>query len=145
MKPRLPLALVAAVSLALMPALTGCPSPGPDGVSDAALRAQADSLAQAYLIVDGHIDVPHRLAEHDEDIAGLTETGDFDYVRAKEGGLNAPFMSIYIPSDRQGTPGAAKATADSLIDMVEGFTVQAPDQFAIARSRPTSGRSSRRG
>ena len=137
MKICLPLALIAALSFALMPALTGCSSPDSvPGVatSNAALQAHADSLARAYIIVDGHIDVPYRLTAYMEDVSEATETGDFDYVRAKAGGLDAPFMSIYIPSDRQETPGAAKALADSLIDLVEDITERAPDKFAIARS-----------
>ena len=137
MKTCLSLALIAALSFALMPALTGCTSPDSvPGVSasNAALQARADSLAHAYIIVDGHIDVPYRLTAYMEDVSEATETGDFDYNRAKAGGLDAPFMSIYIPSDRQETPGAAKALADSLIDMVEGIVERAPDKFAIALS-----------
>jgi len=99
---------------------------------DAALLARADSLAQQFIIVDGHIDVPYRMTEHEEDVSQATQYGDFDYPRAKEGGLDAPFMSIYIPAERQETPGAAKALADSLIDMVEGFVEHAPDKFALA-------------
>jgi membrane dipeptidase len=91
-------------------------------------------LAQRFIIVDGHIDVPYRMTEHTEDITQATEGGDFDYPRAKAGGLNAPFMSIYIPSARQQVPGSAKALADSLIDLVEGFVQRAPDKFAIAHS-----------
>jgi membrane dipeptidase len=74
------------------------------------------------------------MTEEAEDITQATDGGDFDYPRAKTGGLDAPFMSIYIPSSRQETPGAAKALADSLIDMVEGFATRAPDKYAIATS-----------
>ena len=95
---------------------------------------QAREIAQNMLIIDGHIDVPYRMTEFEEDVAGVTVAGDFDYPRAIGGGLNAPFMSIYIPSDRQETPGAARALADSLIDMVEEMARRAPDKFAIARS-----------
>lgn len=51
--------------------------------------------------------------------------GDFDYVRAKEGGLDAPFMSIYVPSERE-QQKTAKQLADSLIDMVMGDTDLCP-------------------
>ena len=67
-----------------------------------------------------------------EDISTATFGGDFDYPRAKQGGLNAPFMSIYIPSVRQNTPRSTRSLADSLIDMVEGFVRHAPDKFAVA-------------
>ena len=101
---------------------------------DPALLERARDLTQQYLIVDGHIDVPYRMTEYEEDITQATDLGDFDYPRAQAGGLNAPFMSIYIPAERQATDGASKALADSLIDMVEGFVERAPDKYAIARS-----------
>ena len=93
---------------------------------------RAQELAQSFLIIDGHIDVPYRMTHFTEDISQTTIGGDFDYPRAKQGGLNAPFMSIYIPSYRQDIPGSARHLADSLIDMVNGFAMNAPDKFAIA-------------
>jgi len=93
---------------------------------------RAHVLAEEYLIIDGHIDVPYRMTRYTEDISQETIGGDFDYPRAVAGGLNAPFMSIYIPSARQDIPGSAQSLADSLIDMVEGFVAHAPDKFAIA-------------
>ncbi len=92
----------------------------------------AHRLAQEHLIIDGHIDVPYRMSTYTEDISQETVGGDFDHPKAMAGGLNAPFMSIYIPSSRQDIPGSAKLLADSLIDMVEGFVAHAPDKFAIA-------------
>lgn len=94
---------------------------------------KATKLAQKYIIVDGHIDVPYRLKAEWEDISKEAPGGDFDYPRAKQGGLDAPFMSIYIPVEYQKT-GGAKAVADSLIDMVQGIASDHPDKFAIATS-----------
>ncbi len=107
--------------------------PAPADPDDDALRARADSLAHALLIVDGHIDVPYRLDGFHENISEETFGGDFDYPKAVAGGLDAPFMSIYIPATYQQTGGAAEK-ADALIDMVEGFVEQWPDKFAHARS-----------
>ncbi len=101
---------------------------------DPALLEQAQDLAQRFILVDGHIDVPYRMTEYEEDITQATEGGDFDYPRAKAGGLNAPFMSIFIPANRQEIEGSAKILADSLIDMVEGFVERAPEKYAIATS-----------
>ncbi len=95
--------------------------------------ARAEVLTQETILVDTHVDVPYRLFEKDEDISQATESGDFDYPRAKKGGLNAPFMSIYVPADFQKT-GGAKDHADQLIDMVESWVEASPDKFAIARS-----------
>ncbi len=101
---------------------------------------QATALAQQNIIVDGHVDLPFRLVVQMfrlqkilEDVSQRTEKGDFDYPRAKEGGLDAPFMSIYVPSSRQ-LDGTAKQLADSLIDIVENVASEHPDKFALAKS-----------
>ena len=107
---------------------------------DADLRKLADQLAHKYILTDGHVDLPYRLKikqfRLDREYLGIpveTSEGDFDYVRAKKGGLSAPFMSIYIPSSYQKT-GREKALADSLIDMVQGIIKAHPDKFAEGRS-----------
>ena len=68
-----------------------------------------------------------------EDVSVSTEEGDFDYPRAVAGGLNAPFMSIYVPASFQHT-GGAKDKADALIDLVEDLEDKSPDKFSIATS-----------
>jgi membrane dipeptidase len=98
------------------------------------LQARAERLAQEHLLVDGHIDVPYRLRTYMEDVADSTVGGDFDYPRAKAGGLDAPFMSIYVPVALQDDPGAAKQRADSQIDMIEAIATEHPDKFEIAPS-----------
>ena len=122
--------IVPLCSLALL-SWAGCQ---PKSAIDPALMARAQALTERFLIVDGHIDVPYRMSEYTEDVSESTMGGDFDYPRAKEGGLNAPFMSIYIPSARQATPGAPRALADSLINLVEGIAANAPNKFAVATS-----------
>ena len=108
--------------------------------SDAELQQLANELAQKYIITDGHVDLPYRLTVQNfrltKELIGIpieTEDGDFDYVRAKKGGLDAPFMSIFIPASYQET-GGAKAFADSLIDMVTGIAAAHPDKFEIAHT-----------
>jgi membrane dipeptidase len=103
-------------------------------LDDATLRKKADMLAHKFIIVDGHVDLPYRLHHKMEDVSVQTQGGDFDYVRAKKGGLSAPFMSIYVPADLQKKKDFSKALADSLIDMVETLTKQYPDKFALAKS-----------
>lgn len=105
------------------------------------LYAKADRLAHKYIITDGHVDLPFRLKVRNfqltREYIGIpveTTDGDFDYVRAKKGGLDAPFMSIYIPSDYQKRPDMGKALADSLIDMVYGIAKAHPDKYAVAVS-----------
>ena len=97
-----------------------------------AMMNKAIELAHKFIITDGHIDLPYRLHDEWEDVSLRTEGGDFDYVRAKEGGLDAPFMSIYVDPDYQ--DGRAKAVADTLIDIVEKLVASNPGKFALAFS-----------
>jgi len=101
--------------------------------TDAQRLERARQLAQSTLIVDGHIDVPYRLRRRPDDVTEATSGGDFDYPRAVEGGLDAPFMSIYVPA-RLEQDGGAKDLADELIDMVEGIAASAPEKFAVAHT-----------
>ncbi len=114
--------------------LSGCSAeqPAPPLVAED-LAARAVELAHETLVVDTHVDYPYAQVETAVDISQRTETRNFDYARAKEGGLDAPFMSIYIPSSYQET-GGAKELADELIDMIETLESDHPDKFAIARS-----------
>ena len=93
------------------------------------LQKRAEKLARKFIIVDGHVDLPWRLKKSNfrltREYIGIpveSSEGDFDYVRAKKGGLDAPFMSIYIPARHQET-GDAKEVADTLIDMVRGIAL----------------------
>ncbi len=102
-------------------------------VSAITVSNKAHKLAQENIIIDSHIDVPYRLEEKWVDVTKATEDGDFDYPRAKQGGLNAPFMSIYIPASLDNSANSTKL-ADKLIDYVEAIVGRAPDKFAIATS-----------
>ncbi len=110
--------------------------------TDEQLRILANKLAHKYIITDGHVDLPYRLKIKNFrlerqylDIPISTTEGDFDYERAKKGGLSAPFMSVYIPSSYQQS-GGAKLLADSLITMVKGIAAAHPDKFGIV-TRPS--------
>lgn len=87
-------------------------------------------------MVDTHIDLPMRLHEQLEleesvrENPALRTEGNFDYPRAKAGGLDAAFMSIYIPASYEDN-GAMKL-ADELIDLVEKVVVQSQGKFAPA-------------
>ena len=108
---------------------------------DEATLKKADSLAHNLIITDGHVDLPFWLREQ-----GIMEVnkengklvidageGDFDYQRSVEGGLDAPFMSIYLPPRLQ-EEGGAKELADSLINLVRSIAKTYPDKFALAGS-----------
>ena len=93
----------------------------------------ADMLAQRAIIVDTHIDVPYRLVESWVDVTHRTEGGDFDYERARSGGLNIPFMSIYTPAESE-KEGASYELANRLIDSVEVLVSRAPGKFVIVKT-----------
>lgn len=130
----------AGISLLLLASCQRKTSSAITGKSDAELQEIADQLAHKYILTDGHVDLPYRLRIQNfrmtKEFIGIpieTDKGDFDYVRAKKGGLDAPFMSIYIPASYQ-LDGGAKVFADTLIDMVYGIAEAHPDKFAIAKT-----------
>jgi membrane dipeptidase len=100
-----------------------------------AAQAQGDAAgpAQKYLLVDTHIDVPERLEENWEDVTRATKMGDFDYERARRGGLDVPFMSIYTPAESE-AEGTSFGLANRLIDRVEALVGRAPDKFMLVRT-----------
>lgn len=102
---------------------------------------KAHMLAQKFIITDGHVDLPYKLSVKnfrlEKEFLGIpvqTDEGDFDFVRSRAGGLDAPFMSIYLPSAKQQQAGASKALADTLINMIEGIAEVHSDKFMIART-----------
>jgi membrane dipeptidase len=130
--------LLALIALTI---LSACSKKNNTAQHEEALHKTADSLAQVYIITDGHVDLPYRLRVKnfrlDREYLGIpveTKEGDFDYVRAKKGGLDAPFMSIYIPSKYQLQDDKGKQLADSLINMIRFIADSIPDKFAFAGS-----------
>jgi len=106
--------------------------------SESKISLNADEIAQDSLILDSHIDVPYRLwSQHLEgleidDISGPTN-GDFDFIRAKKGGLNVPFFSIYLPASTE-EDGTSHKMANDLIDMIEDIVTLYPEKFLLIKS-----------
>ena len=118
----------AILTLSLMPLLAAA--------GQLSIKEQAQQIAQQYLLADTHIDTPYRLEHSWSDVTGATG-GDFDYPRAKQGGLNQPFMAIYTPSEMEKEDGNASANyqlANQLIDAVEAMAARAPDKFMLVHS-----------
>lgn len=110
--------------------MAGCTDTTQQDGQEAPVHA-GPALAQQYLIVDTHIDTPYKLFDDYRDIAHRAESVEFDYPRAVAGGLDVPFMSIYIPAEVDET-GDARKRADTLIDMVEEIAAKYSDKFALA-------------
>ncbi len=97
------------------------------------LAVTAGELARQAIIIDTHIDVPYRLFENWADVTQSTKDGDFDYERARSGGLNIPFLAIYTPAKSE-SEGTSYALANQLIDSVEALAGRAPGKFAIVKT-----------
>lgn len=102
--------------------LAGCS--GDDG-------ERARGLARDSLIVDTHIDAPYRLFREAADLGGPVPEREFDHPRARLGGLDVAFMSIYTPA-RAADAGESRQIADELIDLVEALAARHPGKLAIA-------------
>lgn len=110
-----------------------CDSPSARAETDAELRSRARQLAQKLLILDTHMDTPYEVRKTGYDISVRAEKGQFDYVRARQGGLDAAFMVAYIPPDYE-EKGGARALAEQMIEEVKGYARKWPDKFVLAGS-----------
>ncbi len=104
-----------------------------DVLADQSVEEQASKIAHKYLLTDTHIDVPYRLHAGWVDVTTSAPDGQFDYPRAKQGGLNLPFMSIYTPAEME-KEGGSFELANQLIDSVEAIAARAPDKFMLVYS-----------
>ena len=112
--------------------IIGCQEQAPT-LTDTEMKKKANELAQKYMIVDTHQDVPYRLMKKMEDISQRTENGEFDYPRGRQGGLDVVFMAVYVPPEYE-DKGGARAFADQIIDLTKGLADKWPDKFLMAGS-----------
>jgi membrane dipeptidase len=115
---------IGAFALSAAYALTPAPSP--------AERA-ARNLAEDAVIVDTHIDAPDALLERWADLGQMQADREFDYPKARLGGLDVAFMSIYT-SAGQDADGSSWKIANQMIDAIEALAQRHPDKFALLRS-----------
>jgi membrane dipeptidase len=92
---------------------------------------RARQLHNRALVVDSHDDTTQRLVfDKTFDIAARNKNGNVDIPRMKEGGLDALFFSIWVPSDVTGPP-AVKRALDQ-IDAVREAVRLHPDDLMLA-------------
>jgi membrane dipeptidase len=122
-----------AVTLAVL-FVSGC-STGPqrEDAPSSANRLRAERLAQEFILVDTHMDIPYRLLQRMVDISVRSFTTDFDFPRARAGGLDAAFAAVYTPQSYE-ISGGARAYAEQEIQLLEEVARRWPRQFALARS-----------
>lgn len=99
-------------------------------------------LAHRILLLDSHVDLPYRLLRKWEDVA-IEGSGEFDWSKAKAGGLDAVFAAVYVPA----ALGAEEAfrQAEKLIDLVDRLAESCPDRFVRADSPSEVEEASRNG
>jgi membrane dipeptidase len=99
-------------ALLASPALLLMQSPASDQVA-----AGARQLHDRAIVIDSHGDTPQRLLfDKTFDIGKRQANGNIDIPRMREGGLDALFFSIWVPSDLTGPPAVKRAM--DLIDTV---------------------------
>ena len=94
-------------------------------VSDEAKKLHASSI-----VIDTHDDTTQRLLDSTFDISARHADGNIDVPRMREGGLNAIFFSIWIPSKTVG-PEAVKKAIDQ-IDAVREAVRKHPNDLVFA-------------
>jgi len=74
-----------------------------------ALSPQAHNLHFSSIVIDTHADTPQRFIDGDFDLSPRTAKGSVDIPRMKEGGLDAIFFSIWMPSKVRGPSAVQRA------------------------------------
>jgi membrane dipeptidase len=118
--------IVLALLIVLLPSFKS----KPEGKPEDKLWKKAIKICENNLILDAHIDWPDRILEFREDISEKTRKGDFDLVRAKEGGLNASLSVVYINSDYEVSEG--RYMVDSILKLITDYPKIYPEKFAMA-------------
>src|ERR1051326_5094221 len=93
------------------------------------------SIHQRAIAIDMHADTVQRVLDEHVDIEEQLSDGHFDAVRAKAGGLDAQFFSIWVEPQLfgGGGPGAIKR-ADDQIAAVKNLAQQHPETWEFAGS-----------
>ncbi|MDX6402635.1 MAG: rane dipeptidase [Blastocatellia bacterium] len=91
------------------------------------------SIHRRAIIVDMHADTTQRLVDENVDLSQRLSDGHLDAVRAKEGGLDAQFFSIWVEPELFGGGGArAVQRADVQIQAVRDLAARHPETWEVA-------------
>src|SRR5438067_5126108 len=98
---------------------------------DPPVSARAKQLHEHAIVIDTHDDTTQRLIfDKTFDIGARNKNGHIDIPRMREGGLDALFFSIWVPSDVTGPP-AVKRAFDQ-IDAVREAVRTMPNDLVLA-------------
>ena len=106
--------------------------PGLAFADDNDLARRAKALHRDAIIVDTHLDAPDQLADKWADVAKRGATDHFDLPRAAQGGLTAPFFSIYVAAS-YADRGASRRALE-LIDLTHRVVDGHPRELTLAGS-----------
>src|SRR6266404_7712822 len=91
------------------------------------------SIHRRAIIIDMHADTAQRLVDENVDLQNRLPDGQFDAVRAKEGGLDAQFFSIWVEPELFGGGGTrAIQRADIQIEAVRHLAAKHPETWELA-------------
>ena len=91
------------------------------------------SIQRRAIVVDMHADTTQRLVDEGVDLDQRLANGHLDAVRAKEGGLDAQFFSIWVEPELFGLGGAhAMKRADLQIEAVRALAAKHPETWELA-------------
>ena len=97
--------------------------------------AESDPLSihRRAIIVDMHADTAQRLVDEHVDLGQRLADGHLDAARAKEGGLDAQFFSIWVEPELFGGGGErAIKRADLQIEAVRSLAAKHPETWELA-------------
>jgi membrane dipeptidase len=99
----------------------------------AAISSRALKLHSESLVFDAHVHVIDRQFYHGGDISDRARDGQFDLVRAKEGGVGAMFFSVFVTEDYYPQRLETKQTL-RLIDLALIQLERNRDKIELARN-----------
>src|SRR3989442_14899083 len=121
-----PIRWIAGVAIAAAPIFLLAQS-----VSDVQVSARAKQIHERAIVIDTHDDTPQRLLfDKNFNIGTRNKDGHVDIPRRREGGLDALFFSIWVPSDITGPPAVKRAL--DLIDSVREAVRTHPNDLMLA-------------
>src|SRR5213596_972372 len=99
--------------------------------SDVQVSARAKRLHDRAIVIDTHGDTPQRLLfDKNFNIGTRNKLGHVDIPRMRDGGLDALFFSIWVPSQITGPPAVKRAL--DLIDSVREAVRTHPNELLLA-------------
>jgi membrane dipeptidase len=126
----LPILLAVCSTNCRMSEQTTTPTTNQQNVNQA---SDAGSIHRRAIAVDMHADTPQRLLDEQVDLSQRLPDGHFDSVRAREGGLDAQFFSIWVEPQLFGSGGAsAMKRADDQIAAVHALAEKHPELWEFA-------------